>query len=247
MRIFAISDLHLDSFDNKPMDIFGDTWKFFKEDIIENAKKNKITDKDIVVIAGDISWAMKKEEAKTDISFLDAIPGKKILIRGNHDYWWKGISGVRDVLPPETYAIQNDAIKFGKFIFCGTRGWNVDRIKPNDLGQYEIKENDGKTKLNEDERILAKEKERLKLTLDAALKMRNKGDEVIVVMHYPPYTRGFQETTFTKMIEAAVVKTVVFGHLHGERWKKYLEVRINNTKYFLTSCDVVDNKLVRIK
>ena len=124
MKVFAISDLHLSINNPKPMDIFGEVWEGYVEKIFEDWK-NKVTDDDLVLLCGDFSWAMKLEDTKKDFDLLSTLPGKKIIIRGNHDYWWKSISGVREFLPENFYAIQNDAMKFGNVVVCGTRGWTV--------------------------------------------------------------------------------------------------------------------------
>ena len=128
MKIYAISDLHLSTTCDKPMDIFGGNWEGYTEKIISNWKQ-KITDDDLVLVAGDISWAMKLEEAKPDLEWIDALPGKKIIIKGNHEYWWKSISSVRAILPDSVKALQNDSIKIGNVIFCGTRGWVIPENK----------------------------------------------------------------------------------------------------------------------
>ena len=124
MKVFAISDLHLSVNNPKPMDIFGPVWEGYLDKIFGQWKE-KVGDDDVVLLPGDFSWAMKLEDAVSDFEMLSKLPGKKIIIRGNHDFWWKSISAVRSVLPANFYAIQNDAIKFGKWIFCGTRGWDI--------------------------------------------------------------------------------------------------------------------------
>ena len=151
MKVYAISDLHLSNSCDKPMDIFGGNWENYTSKIIDNWSKSVKQD-DIVLVAGDISWAMKLEEAVSDLNWIDALPGTKILIKGNHEYWWKSISSVRQILPQSIKAIQNDAIKIGKFIFCGTRGWNVPDENNKDFS-------------DEDMKIFKREVERLKLTL----------------------------------------------------------------------------------
>ena len=124
MKIFAISDLHLSNSCDKPMDIFGGNWEGYTDKIIQNWNK-RVGTEDLVLIAGDISWAMKLEEAQADLDWIDKLPGRKIIIKGNHEYWWKSISAVREILPQSIMAIQNDAIKIDDFIICGTRGWTV--------------------------------------------------------------------------------------------------------------------------
>ena len=122
MKIFSISDLHLDINNTKPMNIFGPVWENYLDKIVTDWNE-KVSNEDIVILAGDYSWAMKLEEVAPDFEFLNKLKGTKIIIRGNHDYWWSSLSKVRALLPENVYALQNDAIKIGNYIFCGNRGW----------------------------------------------------------------------------------------------------------------------------
>lgn len=225
MKIFAISDLHLSNNCDKPMDIFGGNWENYTEKIEANWK-SKISDEDIVLIAGDISWAMKLEEATSDLEWIDKLSGKKIIIKGNHEYWWKSISAVRSILPSSIMAIQNDSIKIGKFVFCGTRGWTVPET--------------GKVLADEDMKIYKREVERLKLTLVSAKNLLENGDKLVCMIHFPPFGGERTETEFTKLFEEYGVETVVFGHIHGKTncpkiWEH------NGVKYYFTSTDHIDN------
>ena len=116
MKVFAISDLHLSFSCDKPMNVFGGAWENYLQEI-EQSWNELVSDDDIVIIAGDISWAMKLSEAVADLEYIGKFKGKKIIIKGNHDYWWSSISAVRNVLPKDVYAIQNDALKIGNFVF----------------------------------------------------------------------------------------------------------------------------------
>ena len=127
MKVFAISDLHLSINSNKPMNIFGPVWENYLEEI-ENSWSSLVTENDLVLISGDISWAMKLNDAKADLNYLSKFSGKKVIIKGNHDYWWSSISGVRSLLPENLYALQNDALRFGNYVVCGSRGWTVPEI-----------------------------------------------------------------------------------------------------------------------
>ena len=122
MRVFAISDLHLSGAVDKPMDIFGEEWENHAERIARNWDL-EVGSSDLVLIPGDISWAMTLNEAKPDLSWIADRPGLKVMVRGNHDYWWSSISRVRAALEPGVYALQNDSIAFGHVVVCGTRGW----------------------------------------------------------------------------------------------------------------------------
>ena len=230
MKVFAISDLHLSFSCDKPMDVFGGNWEGYTEKIKQNWI-NKVSDDDIVLIAGDISWAMKMEEAEADLQWIDSLPGKKIIIKGNHEYWWKSISAVRSILPKSILAIQNDSVKIENFVFCGTRGWVIPER--------------GRTLEAEDLKIYKREVERLKLTLNSASRMKNPDDKLILLIHYPPYNMTKDDNEFTKLIEEFKVDTVVFGHLHGKiKCERFYEK--NGVKYYFTSCDHIDNDPVLI-
>ena len=225
MKIFAISDLHLANSCDKPMDVFGGNWEGYTDKIKEKWKA-KVSEEDVVLIAGDISWAMKLEEVSDDLAWIDELPGKKIIIKGNHEYWWKSISAVREILPDSMLAIQNDALKIGKFVFCGTRGWTVPEEK--------------KELSDEDMKIFKREVERLKLTLTYANSLLEEGDTLVSMIHYPPFGSDKADTEFTKLFEEFGVDTVVFGHIHGKTncplvWNK------NGVKYYFTSTDHIDN------
>ena len=230
MKVFAISDLHLSINNPKPMDIFGEVWEGYVEKIFEDWK-NKVTDDDLVLLCGDFSWAMKLEDTKKDFDLLSTLPGKKIIIRGNHDYWWKSISGVREFLPENFYAIQNDAMKFGNVVVCGTRGWTVAERN--------------QTLSAEDEKIFKREVIRLDLTLQSADKLREDGDIVICMLHYPPFNFFHDDCEFTELIKKHNVDFVVYGHLHSVK-NPSLVVKKGEIPYYLTSCDEVDNKLIQI-
>ena len=136
MKVYAISDLHLSLSGEKPMDIFGEKWDGYLEKIERNWQ-SIVTDDDVVLISGDISWAMKLEDAVNDLQFIAKLKGKKILIKGNHDYWWQGINKVRNCLPANVYALQNDSVKLGNYVFCGSRGWTVEGA--NDFTEQDLK------------------------------------------------------------------------------------------------------------
>ena len=230
MRIYAISDLHFSVNNPKPMDIFGPTWEGYLDKIFADWKA-KVSDDDIVLLAGDFSWAMKLEETKADFDMLKDLPGKKIIIRGNHDYWWKSISAVRNVLPLGFYAIQNDALKFGDYIICGTRLWNLPDVN--------------KSLSAEDDKIYKRELIRLEMTLQNAQKMKTGDEKIICMVHYPPYTFKEEDNEVTSLMEKYGVYKVVYGHIHA-MCKQNLVLNKNGITYYLTSCDIVGNKLIDI-
>lgn len=231
MKIYAISDLHISTNTNKPMDIFGGNWVGYL-DKIKADWQEKVEDNDLVLIGGDISWAMNIDDAEKDLQTLKDLKGKKILIKGNHDYWWNGIGKVRDILPENFYALQNDSIRFDGVVICGTRCWSVP-------GSPDFNEQDMK--------IYLRETERLKLSLSAASKLKQVGDKLIALIHYPPFNVDRDDSLFTELFEKNKVDIVVYGHLHGKSVRADKIVNKNGVKYYLTSCDQVDNKLTEVK
>ena len=230
MKVFAISDLHLSINNPKPMDIFGPVWDNYLNDI-EKDWNDKVTDEDIVLISGDISWAMKFEEAKPDLNYICKLKGYKIIIKGNHDYWWNSISEIRSFLTNNTYALQNDAIKIGNTIICGSRGWVIP---------------EGQFKTEQDEKIYRRELIRMELSLKSMEALRCDGDRVVVMTHFPPFNYNMDKNEMIALFEKYKVNSVVFGHLHSYDKKQKLKFFKNNINYYLTSCDLVDNTLIEI-
>ena len=231
MKIWAISDPHFSFGTDKPMDVFGGNWENHVENFVSNW--NAVVGKDdIVLVAGDISWAMKIDEAKVDLDELHKLKGTKIIIKGNHEYWWKSISSVRSVLPDSIKALQNDSLKIGKFIFCGTRGWTVP--EPN------------KPFADDDMKIYKRECERLRLTLRHMSVRKEEGDRVIAMIHFPPFNSKLEDSEFTKLFEEFKVDCVVYGHIHDTPGRAMLKVSKNKIDYYLTSCDQVGMKPVLI-
>jgi len=155
------------------------------------------------------------------------------LLEGNHDYWWKSISGVRAVLKEGTYAIQNDSLRFEGFVICGSRGWTL----PESSAEPSV----------EDIKIYNREVERMRLSLKSTIEKRQEGDLLIVMMHFPPrdYVLS-KDSNFTALFNEFKVNKVVYGHLHGQHIQTPLYYVKDDIEYYLTSCDKVNNKLVRI-
>jgi len=231
-KIYAISDLHLSGENvTKPMDIFGS----YTTGYIDEVKANwdaTVEDSDIVLISGDISWATYLEDAQSDIDFIGKLKGTKILIRGNHDYWWKSISNVRSTLHEGTYALQNDSIRINSTVICGIRGWTIPN--PN----VETSE--------EDLKLYKREIERLSLSLKSAKAKQQDGDILITMIHFPPFNDKLEDNGFTTLFKEYHVNKVVYGHLHGKHIQTPLYFVKDDIEYYLTSCDKVENKLVRI-
>ncbi len=231
MKIFAISDLHISTNTNKPMDVFGGDWVDYIPKIFADWEA-KVGDDDLVLIGGDISWAMDIKDAEKDIQTLSHLKGKKIFIKGNHDYWWSGINKVRDILPNDCFALQNDSIRFDGVVVCGSRLWAVPG-SPNFSEQ--------------DQKLYNRERERLILSLKNAKKIMREGDKLIALIHFPPFNVHREDNDYTKLFEEYGVNTVVYGHLHGKSVRADLIVKKNGITYYLTSCDQVKNQLIEIK
>lgn len=231
MRIFAISDLHMSIANPKPMNIFGGSW----DDYLEKIKadwQERVSDEDVVIIAGDISWAMSADDAIKDFEYFKDLKGKKIFIRGNHDYWWKGITNLRERVPENCFLLQNDAIKIQNVVFCGSRCWACP-------GSPDFKA--------QDEKIFARETERLRLAFHKAEGLRKEGDKLLVITHFPPFNVRREYNQIIELIESNRADAVVYGHLHGKDSRADKLLVRNGIKYYLSSCDLVQNKLVEIE
>lgn len=227
MSLFAISDLHLALNTDKPMDIFGEHW-YKHEEKIKNNWLDKITDNDTVLIAGDISWSMRMEDGLMDLEWIHNLPGRKLLIKGNHDYWWQSISKLNK-LYDDMHFIQNNFFSYEDYAVCGSRGW----ICPG-----------GENFTTNDEKIFNRELIRLRLSLDSAV---NAGyNKFIVMIHYPPTNEKFVETEYIKLFKEYKVEKVIYGHLHGPSLRKVFEGCIDGIEYILTSVDYIDFNPIKI-
>ena len=230
MKVFAISDLHLSGKCNKPMNVFGADWEGHFEKIKADWEK-KVTDEDIVLIGGDTSWGMYLPEGMYDVASLAPLKGKKVFIRGNHDYWWNGITRVRASAPDSSFTfLQNDCVKIGSIIVAGSRGWACP-------GSADYTEHD--------EALYRREGERFRLAFNEVKKVREEGDTLIALIHYPPFGVKREDTLFTSIFEENKVDKVVFGHLHGSVYFP-LKCEKAGIEYFLTSCDKVHFTLTQI-
>ena len=224
-RIFAFGDPHLSFSQEKPMDIFGAKWKDH-DSKIRSACLSEIKEDDYIIVAGDISWALKIEDAMPDLNWVDSLPRKKIIIKGNHDLWWHGITKLNK-LYENTYFMQYDHFMItDELAICGTRGWLLP-------GEDGYKEADGK--------ITKREVMRLKMSLEGAVKEGAKN--IICAMHFPPAINPNKDNEFTKIIAEYPVSQLVYGHLHGSNsYNKGIKGNHNNTIYNLVSIDYLDFK-----
>ena len=230
MAIWAISDLHLALGMEKPMNVFGEIWNNHHKKIEENWKQ-KVNENDLVLLPGDFSWAMYINEAKKDFEFINNLPGMKLLLKGNHDYWWESLTKMRKYIEENGFKnidfIYNNSYLWDDKIIVGTRGWSL---------------------LEEDaEKITRRENLRLELSLQDGIKKFGNDKEIIVCMHFPPFN-GYEklELSFIKTMEKYNVRTCVYGHLHGEATKEAFNGKKNGINYILTSSDYTKFDLVQI-
>lgn len=229
--IYGISDLHLSFSTDKPMHVFGEHWR--GHDVKMAAAWDAMVKPDDVVLSpGDLSWAMKLDEAAQDLAWIEARRGRmKVLTRGNHDYWWGAIGKVRKALPASLVALQNDAVDLGDVVVAGSRLWACPGAL--DFGA-------------DDEKIYLREIGRLRSSLEAGKAMA-KGRPLIAAIHYPPFDRAKSDTAFSKLIEEFDVKLCVYGHLHGGRaHRTAFEGEKNGVVYRLIACDYLRFEPVRV-
>ncbi len=228
MAVFAIGDLHLSTVHPKPMDKFG--WHNHEQKIFNNWKE-QVKDGDLVLIAGDISWEMKFKDAVLDLQKIDKMPGDKILIRGNHDYWWDSVSKMSRAFSNLSF-LHNNSFVWNDYCVYGTRGWNCP-------GSCMFKPEDSKIYNHE------------VLRLENSFKSRDYKNlsckKIIVMMHYPPMNEKHEDSGFTNIIDAYNTDMVVYGHLHGkDSFLSGFTGQKNNTFYNLVSCDYLNFKLLKI-
>ena len=223
MRLFAIGDLHMSGGDDKPMNVFGPQWdRHFLR--IQDAWRERVSSEDVVLIPGDISWAMQLKDAIPDLVAIGELPGTKILCKGNHDYWWGSVTRVRDSLPSGMIALQHDAVELENWVICGTRGWMIPT---------------GEAPLDaENEKIYLREVQRLKLALEAAERL-SREKPLVVMMHFPPLTNSDRDSLFVKELETHKAAAVVYGHLHGCGIKAGFTGIHHGIAYSLVSCDSI--------
>lgn len=230
MSIYAISDLHLSFNTNKPMDLFG--WNDYENEIKENWKKT-ITDDDLVILSGDFSWEMELKNTYKDFNFINNLPGKKILLKGNHDYWWSSLLKMRQFIKDSNFKnidfLYNNSYEFDNRIIVGTRGWT-------------LLQDDEETK-----KIIDRECIRLELSIQDGIKKYGTDKEIIVCMHYPPLTKDNLNNQFVEILKKYNINTCIYGHLHGTATTDAIEGKINKINYILTSCDYTKFKLIKIK
>lgn len=236
MAIYALADLHLSlSNPDKSMDVFGPSWEGYIERIKTNWEK-KVTPSDTVLVAGDISWATYIKNAKEDFDFLSSLPGRKLISRGNHDYWWTSKKKMDEFFEANSFpgleVVRTNLVEAEDCIISGTRGWTISSVRAEEG--------------SDDKKIFDRELLRLGLCIDEF----NKADPGhlktrILMIHYPPLLKEHQSTPFTKLMEGNT-DICVYGHLHGKAHKGVFEGDINGVRYICTASDYLGFDPVRI-
>ncbi len=227
MALYVIGDLHLSFQADKPMDVFGGKWKNYVEKLREGL--SVITPEDTTILLGDLSWAMNFETAVEDFRFIHEIPGEKIIVKGNHDYWWSTLAKFEKFCQEQGFSnmkmLHNTAFAYGDIALCGTRGWF-----------YEEERHGAK-----DEKILKREL----LRLEASLKLAE-NREIFCFLHYPPKFGSYQCDEILKLLERYPVSRCYYGHLHGESHALAFEGRLGHTDFFLTAADYLDFRPLKV-
>ena len=216
MALYVIGDLHLSLTGEKPMDVFGEMWANHVARTQEAF--SRLHDDDVTVLAGDTSWGMSLDSALPDFAFLDALPGKKLLLKGNHDYWWTTASKMKAFFAAHGFTtldiLHNNCFFYGDYALCGTRGWFYEE----DAAHAD--------------KLLAREALRLEASLRAA-----EGRRILCFLHYPPIYQGYQCPELLTLLDRWRVERCFYGHLHGATHKRAFEGRRAFTDYALVSAD----------
>lgn len=234
MSVFVIGDLHLSRSTEKPMDVFGPRWDHYMEKI-EAGWRSTVGENDTVVVAGDVSWAMTREELIPDFDFIEALPGKKILLKGNHDYWWQTQAKLDAFLAEQGYHtisfLHNSAVLCEDFILCGSRGWY-------DESREKLAENASNAK------IIARETQRIKCSIDAGKALAAAADdgkkrELVTFLHFPAIFKGYLCDEIVGLLYREGVERCYYGHIHGN-YEAPAVIRYADMDFILISADYVN-------
>ncbi|MCQ2770177.1 MAG: metallophosphoesterase [Clostridia bacterium] len=242
MALYVIGDLHLSFSTEKPMDIFGSRWDNYMVKI-ETEWKKVVKPEDTVVIAGDVSWAMTNEELKPDFDFIESLPGTKIILKGNHDYWWQTMTKLQAFVKENEYKtinfLHNNAYEVEDFIICGTRGWyNDDKATP-------IRGADSM-------KIVAREVERIKHSVACGKQLieeSGKQKEMLMFLHFPAIFKGYMCDEIIAEIYKAGIERCYYGHIHGNYEARdtinYADIdfKLISADYLLFKPELIEPKL----
>jgi predicted phosphohydrolase len=229
MAVYVIADLHLSLGTDKKMDVFGEVWKNYEKRIKKNWKAIVKPD-DIVILPGDISWALGQDESIKDFAYINALPGIKYISKGNHDYWWTTLKKMKKFCRQNGLDsinfLNNNCLETEKYVICATRGWMIE--KP------------GIKYTAHDKKIFQRELLRLRASLDSRPKNTDKSKKLVVALHYPPFDFYGGESEFCDILKEYKVSICVYGHLHGDRIKTARQGKIKGIEYKLVSADALD-------
>ncbi len=234
MSIYAIADLHLSFQENKPMSIFGENWKNHEEKIKKDWKE-KVQETDVVLLPGDFSWAMDLENTYQDFEYLNNLPGKKIMLKGNHDYWWTTVTKMKKFLEEKNFKnikiLYNNSYECENKIIVGTRGWTISDEE-------------------EDKKIINREIIRFEMSIKDGIQKYGTEKEIIAVMHYPPITihqiQKNETTEFIKIMQKYNIQKCIYGHLHGASINEAVQGKAYGIELKLVSADALNFKLYSI-
>lgn len=234
MSIYAIADLHLSFLENKPMEIFGDNWERHDEKIRENWLK-KVQEEDYIILPGDFSWAMYLKDTILDFDYLNKLPGHKILLKGNHDYWWTTLKKLKEFVEENKFNniefLYNNSYLIEDRIIIGTRGWNI-------------------LDTEENYKMIKRENARLEISIQDGIKKYGTNKEIVCFMHYPPINKNDviknERSILVKTLNKYNVHKCYYGHLHGSSHKDAVEGVIDGIEYKLISADYTKFDLVEV-
>lgn len=232
--IYVIGDLHIGFSVDKPMNIFGDKWENHAEKI-KQSWLNKVNNDDTVIIPGDFSWGIDLDEAKADFEFLNQLPGKKILLKGNHDYWWTTVTKMNKFLKDNGFEnisfLYNNSYFIENKVIVGTKGWTT--INPNAEDNY---------------KILKRELQRLEFSIKDGINKFGNTKEMIAFIHYPPFYKEEvnEEIDFIKLMKKYEIQKCYYGHLHGDSHKEAIEGIVDGIEFKLVSSDYLNFELIKI-
>ena len=231
MSIYAIADLHLSFNKDKPMDIFGENW-YQHEEKIKKDWINNVNQDDLVILPGDFSWATYLDDTYSDFKYINDLPGKKLLLKGNHDYWWSTLTSMRSFIKENNFLniefLYNNSYMYKNVIIAGTRGWNVNE--------------------KNNEKMINRELIRLELSLNDGINKYGAEKNIIVCMHYPPIVKGdcYNSRKFIDIMKKYNVKKCVYGHLHSQAHNEAIEGMVEGIEFELVSADYLNFKIKKI-
>ena len=233
MSIYAIGDLHLSFETNKPMNVFGENWDNYEEKL-EQSWNEIIKEDDTVLIPGDFSWATYLKDTLQDFQYLDNLTGKKVLLKGNHDYWWTTLKSMREFLNQNNFNnidfLFNSSYECDEAMIVGTRGWAFNETENSD-------------------KMLKREAARLELSIKDAIQ-KNNNKKIICMMHYPPITKNMiemkQKSEYLEILKKYDITDCIYGHLHGNSHNEAVEGNIDGINLKLVSSDYLEFKPIKI-